>query len=364
MKTGLFRSLLALPLVFVLIFTSATMASPAPSTNGKTSMDSIITYDDMINSLDRIVHTSRNEIDVFTLAELDKYEYDKSEQGRDLYVAKVGNGPTKVWVQSRIHGDEPYGTEATLEILKNLGSNGSAKYQEILDELTMYFIPMYNPDGSEMNIRRTILQDEEGSIDLNRDWAEDGFAAKESRAFYEFWADIKPDYAIDIHHQGLKTMYDSDEPVTMSLGISLAPGGPTLPDIEDYDEVTRKMQVHVYDALSKYGHINIDRYNVGSPGNYYEIDIKGGVVSAMMLGLNYNDLNPENHSHPAIFFETSGNTRDGNLGQKSRGALIRQNTEGIEALLTGIANGEMLEADADRWYDIPSVPLSGYFTDY
>jgi hypothetical protein len=248
----------------------------------------------------------------------------------------------------------------------------------MLEELTLYFIPMYNPDGSEMNIRQTMLIDEETGepklgtngrpiyIDLNRDWVDNGFQAKESKAFYAFWSDIQPDYAIDIHHQGLKTMPDADKPATLSLGISLAPGGPTLPGVQDglYDRVTRQMQAYVYDSISKYGHINIDRYNVSSRGNYYEIDIKGGVVSAMMLGLNYENINPDNHSNPAIFFETSGNTREGNLGQKSRGALIRQNAEGIETLLSGIATGEVFETDPERWYEIPSQPLSGYSTDY
>ncbi|MDX5473892.1 MAG: Tat (twin-arginine translocation) pathway signal sequence [Bacillaceae bacterium] len=373
MRKNLVVSLFVFTIIFTMMCSSLVMASP--STNGKTNTASIVTYDEMIHELNKLVHTSKNKIEVFTLEDLG-YEVSKSEQGRDLYVAKVGNGPTKIWIQSRIHGDEPYGLESSLQILKNLGSNSSKYYEEMLEELTMYFIPMYNPDGSEMNIRQTMLIDEAtgeprlGSngrpifIDLNRDWALNQFHAKESKAFYAYWADIQPDFAIDIHHQGLKNMPDSDKPATMSLGISLAPGGPTLPSLANYDELTRQMQAYVYENISKYGHINIDRYNVRSGQNYYEIDIKGGVVSAMMLGLDYEGLNPTNHSNPAIFFETSGNTREGNLGQKSRGSLIRQNTEGIETLLYGIASGEVYEADPDRWYDIPSVTLSGYFTDY
>ena len=38
------------------------------------------------------------------------------------------------------------------------------------------------------------------------------------------------------------------------------------------------------------------------------IDIRGGVVSAMMLGLDHDGLGPTGHSNPAVFFETSGNS--------------------------------------------------------
>src|SRR6185312_1265336 len=72
-----------------------------PSTNGNTSMDSMITYEDMVDTLKKIEHTSKGKVEVFTLD-----EYGKSEQGRSIYAAKVGKGPIKVWVQAQIHGDE------------------------------------------------------------------------------------------------------------------------------------------------------------------------------------------------------------------------------------------------------------------
>ncbi len=349
-----------------------------PSTEGNTNLSSILTYDDMIRDLTSLERRSNGALEVFTLSDLD-YEYSKSEQGRELYVAKIGEGPKKVWVQSRIHGDEPYGTEASLQLLQMLISNQSSDYKTMLEELTMYIIPMYNPDGSEMNTRTTMLIDQETgeprrnnngnpiTIDLNRDWAMDQFNAVESKAWYSYWSDVQPDYALDIHHQGLKTSYDTGEAITMSLGISLAPGGPTLPSIKDglYEDVTRQMNVYVYDALNKYGHTTIDRYTTGNDRvGYREIDIKGGVVSAMMLGLNYENLNSDEHSHPAIFFETSGNTRDGNLGQRARGHNIRQNTLGIKELLYGLASNEVYDVDPNRWNEIPSPPISAYQTDY
>ncbi|MRG59282.1 Tat (twin-arginine translocation) pathway signal sequence [Agromyces sp. CFH 90414] len=345
-----------------------TAAAPAiadanfPSPNGNTNISSIVTYDDLIAELEKLEKTSRFGVDVFTLEEAGTAVTD-SEQGRDLYVATVGDGPEHVWLQGRIHGNEPYGTESLLAVLKDLGSNGSPESTLLRETYTFHVIPMYNPDGSELNIRHTILQDgSEQRIDLNRDWGVGKFAADESLAFYEYWTMVDPAFAVDIHHQGLKTEYGTGDEVTLSLGISLAPGGPTLPGIQGgaYDVLTRQMHVHVYDELQRAGFVNMDRYQVGGS---LEIDIKGGVVSAMMLGLNHDGLNPEGHSNPAIFFETSGNTSDGSLGQKARGKSIQQNVRALNELLVGMATGEVQQEDPARWEEIPHAPVTGYQTD-
>lgn len=333
-----------------------------PSPEGNTNIASITTYADLIAELERIEKTSRFGVDVFTLAEAGT-EVSTSEQGRDLYVATVGDGDEHVWLQGRIHGNEPYGTESLLAVLKEMGTNGSPDWTLLRETYTFHVIPMYNPDGSELNIRQTILQDgSEQRIDLNRDWGVGKFAAAESEAFYEYWTMVDPAFAVDIHHQGLKREYGTGDEVTLSLGISLAPGGPTLPGVEGgaYDVLTRQMHVHVYDELQKAGYVNMDRYQVGGS---LEIDIKGGVVSAMMLGLDHEGLNPEGHSNPAIFFETSGNTSDGSLGQKARGKSIQQNIVALTELLTGMATGEVQLEDPARWEEIPHAPVTGYQTD-
>lgn len=352
----------------------ATADANFPSPNGNTNISSILTYGDVVAQLQKLEKTSRFNVEAFTLAEYGT-QVSTSEQGRDLWVATVGSGPEHVWVQGRIHGNEPYGSDSILALLKDLGTNGSADYNLLREKFTFHFIPMYNPDGSEANLRQTILWDQETNtprlgangreqrIDLNRDWTPTGFVANESLAFYEYWTSVKPDYGIDIHHQGLKQQWGTGDDVSLSLGISLAPGGPTLPGIKDgtYDVLTRQMLVHVYDELSGYGYINMDRYQVG---NGLEIDIKGGVVSAMMLGLNYQGMNPEGHSNPVVFFETSGNTSDGSLGQKARGKNIQQNVLAMKELLVGLATGEVQQEDPERWEEIPHQPVTGYNTDY
>ncbi len=332
-----------------------------PSPEGKGSLSAIKFSADTVKELKKIERSSKG-VKVSTLSELG-IPNATSERGQELYVATVGTGPNHVWVQGRIHGNEPFGTDATLELLKSLGSNGSPKYKALRDHYTFHIIPMYNPDGADDNIRHTTLASNQRRVDLNRDWVAGGFVAKESHAWYRYWTQVDPMFALDIHHQGLKREHGTNDPVSMSLGVSLAPGGPTLPNIADgsYDVLTRQAMVHVYDEVSKLGFTNVDRYQVGGS---YEIDIHGGVVSAMMLGLNYNGLNPEGHSHPAVFLETSGNTSPGSIGQKARGKLIKQNVDASLALFTGLMDGSVKSLDPKRWEEIPHAPTTGYQTDH
>ncbi|GJM34150.1 MAG: hypothetical protein DHS20C18_31510 [Saprospiraceae bacterium] len=90
----------------------------------------------------------------------------KSIEGRDIYLVKTGKGPIKVLLWSQMHGDESTATMALLDIFNFLGQNDEfdALRQQLREQLTIYFIPMLNPDGAERFERRNAL-----GIDLNRD---------------------------------------------------------------------------------------------------------------------------------------------------------------------------------------------------
>ncbi len=132
-----------------------------------------------------------------------------------LYIAKMGSGPVRMWIQGRIHGNEPFGNDVCLELIKSLLSSD----RKILEEIAFYIIPSYNPDGSERFWRGNATPtqwDDDGNptagVDLNRNWWRDGdddYSELESQAFYWAWADFKPHYALDIHHQG--TYFVEDE---------------------------------------------------------------------------------------------------------------------------------------------------------
>lgn len=355
-----------------------------PATEGKTMNEGIVQYDDTIRTLERIERSSRYDVEVFTLD-----EYGKSDEDRSIYGARVGDGDIVFWAIARIHGGEQTPTKAVLDLLQSLGSNSSEEYQAIRDNVTLYAIPIANPDGSEMNIRGTPVEvdDETVFIDMNRDWttfdydthswaytpplqpSTVGFTSSSSQVLYKFWCDIKPDYFLDIHTMGItRVVADEDGEVgdwysSFQIGISLAPGGPTLP-YTDHEDSARQMAVSSFDALEGYGYTNVDRYYVGSPALTGYLDYWGGVSSAVMIGKNWEGYNDAGHSNPAIFFETRGNTYDGSFGQRAQGYLTKQNYHAFKGLLHSIASSNINEIDPDRWDEIPHYEVDFYMTDH
>jgi hypothetical protein len=270
---------------------------------------------------------------------LEVIEIGTSGEGRTLYGAVIGEGDTRMWIQGRIHGNEPYGAEAILDVLQTLVAGGRHA-REVLDEMTFLMIPIYNVDGSEAYIRQDVIN----GIDLNRDWgvAEDltrpltEFTAVESQAYWYAWADFEPHYALDLHHQGTYYEAGTDEMTAFSLGIPILPQN-LDPAIWD---AARQMAVTVFDAIDPKGYANITRYP--------DINIPEAVISSMMLGGPGPDGEDPGFTTAAMFFETRGG-----IGTKSRGYLIRQNVEGVWSVIDAIADDTLDEADADRWADLP-----------
>ncbi len=158
-----------------------------------------------------------------------------------------------------------------------------------------------------------------------------------------------------------KETYGTNKYTTFSLGISLAPNGPTLP-YTAYNNITRQMAFSVYEGVKDYGYTSVDRYAWRFGDSGMSIDIWGGVTSAMMLGVNWNGYNDDGHSNPAIFFETRGQVDD--MGQKSKGTLIKQNYNGLKVLINSIVNDEMHNVDPTGWSEIPHPEVEYLFGDY
>ena len=75
-----------------------------------------------------------------------------SNQGRNLYLAKVGNpAGTPVMIISQQHGNEVINTESTLQLIQWLYSSPAAA--QIRDSLYVLLMPRVNPDGTENYVR-------------------------------------------------------------------------------------------------------------------------------------------------------------------------------------------------------------------
>lgn len=343
----------------MLLSTSGLVAAQAGTPGGphvppkqdEPNRSAMLSYDDVQAELQAIEARSSGTVRV--------EEVGRSGAGRSLSVAYVGTGDTRVWVHGRIHGNEPYGAEASLAFLKKLAAGGKHA-REVLDEITFAIIPLYNPDGFEAYIR----QDTTHGIDLNRDWGVDRdtfdlvnsiredrgqsplpesvfesytrHRAVESQAFWHLWADFRPHYMIDLHHQGTYFSGDSDDMTTFSVGISLDPG---MLEPGQWD-AARQMAVVAADAAGRNGAVNVTRYPY--------INIPEAVLSAAMLDAPGPGGASVGWRSNAMFFESRGG-----IGQKSRGYLVKQNVAGLTAITDAIANGTLSEVDPDRWSDIP-----------
>lgn len=120
----------------------------------------------------------------------------ESVEGRSLNLIKIGEGKTKIFLWSQMHGDEPTATEAIFDILNFLSANDD--FNELREYLfryvTIYFLPMVNPDGAERFQRRNALE-----IDLNRD--AQNLVSPESKILKNVFDSLKANFGFNLHDQ-------------------------------------------------------------------------------------------------------------------------------------------------------------------
>ena len=145
----------------------------------------------------------------------DVQQIGKSFEQRNIYQIKLGNGKIKVLLWSQMHGDEPTATMALMDIFKFFQVGGTPLggtplggtppknddfdelRAEILENCTLYFVPMLNPDGAERYQRHTAT-----GIDMNRDALR--FQTPEGQLLKQLQDEIKPDFSFNLHDKGTK----------------------------------------------------------------------------------------------------------------------------------------------------------------
>ena len=145
--------------------------------------------------------------------------------GRPIQMMTVGHGPRKILLWSQMHGDEPSATPALLDIADYLLSHADeAGPRLILDELTLLMIPMLNPDGAELYLRRNAQ-----GIDINRDAL--NLATPEGRILKAVRDRHEPMLGFNLHDQNRRTAVgDSGVLATNAvLAVSGDPEGTVTP---------------------------------------------------------------------------------------------------------------------------------------
>ncbi len=157
-----------------------------------------------------------------------------SLEKRDIYCLKWGQGPKKVLMWSQMHGDEPTATMALMDFFQFLKADGlSTEYKDkIQSELTIYMVPMLNPDGAERYERRTAA-----GVDLNRDALR--LQHPEATILKHLVDSLQPDFGFNLHDQSVYySAGESNRPATFSF---LAPAFNESKDING--DRTQAMQL-------------------------------------------------------------------------------------------------------------------------
>lgn len=136
-----------------------------------------------------------------------------SVRQREIYQLTIGNGKTQVMLWSQMHGDEPTGTLAFFDLFNFFAAddqhNGLRK--QILDNCTLHFIPMVNPDGAAVHQRRNAQ-----GIDINRDFLKR--QTPEANLLIALQQRIKPEFGFNMHDQDtLWSVTGSKKPAAISL---------------------------------------------------------------------------------------------------------------------------------------------------
>lgn len=362
--------------------------SPGTPENQNDSISGFISHAELSNKLQQIEQSSQGKVAL----EVAGY----SNQGREIYSATVGTGDKVVLVESEIHGNEKTGTAAILKILQQLGSNNSAEFKQLREELTIVAMPMINPDATELNRRGNDLswsevvedfpQLENASpswnyytytnkywdyasnpgFDVNRDFNPDlnytpqsedfpgnsaspgWYITPEAQTVRDVYTGLqeqfgKVDVFVDLHHQGQYVIEGTDDEVTLSLSGLFVPN-PTSEEGAEYSEYadtynaefSKQLNVAAYDALQQMGNSPFDNISL-YPQN---LDLPGTALGSFAL-----------NGSGAVLFEVTGQTQS--FGQKKKGQLVKAVQTGLYGIFNSVASDEVYEIDVDDYNDIP-----------
>ena len=157
-------------------------------------------YKENLLATRRIKHSDISKL----INRLDDKIFDVSNQGesysgRDINLITTGKGEKKIFMWSQMHGDESTATMALFDIFNFLsGSDGfDSVRQKMFNNVSLYFLPMVNPDGAEEFKRGNYLD-----IDINRDAIR--MQSPEGKILRNTFDMIEADFGFNLHDQNIR----------------------------------------------------------------------------------------------------------------------------------------------------------------
>ena len=246
-----------------------------------------------------------------------------SIEGRSIHLVSIGEGELDVLLWSQMHGDEPTATMAILDLFRFFAA--ADEYdgfrQKILQECTLHFIPMLNPDGAEKFQRRNAL-----GIDLNRDALR--LQTPEAQVLKKVRDSLAADWGFNLHDQSRYYSAGRGEPYTASISF-LAPAYNDAKDINEKRE----------DAMQLIGYMNrlLQQYIPNQVGKYDD------TFEPRAFGDNIQKWGTR-----TILIETGGLA-----GDREKQELRRLNFTILLRAFDGIANGTFAQVPRLEYEELP-----------
>ena len=201
-------------------------------------------------------------------------EIGKSYLGKPIYKLSLGNSDINVLAWSQMHGNESNATHAMLDLLATLDKNSELK-EKLFSEISLDFIFMLNPDGSEKWTRLNAAE-----IDLNRDFHNE--RSKEIKILKNIVSAKKYDYALNLHEQRTIFTTDGIHPATLSF---LAPSENEERTITENRKKCMTIIGEIYEYLKELIPNQIGRYtDEFYPNSTGDNFIKAGLPTILFEG--------------------------------------------------------------------------------
>ena len=206
-------------------------------------------------------------------------EIGKSYLNKPIYKLSIGTGKINVLAWSQMHGNESNATHAMLDLLNSLEKTQDLK-NDLLSRISLDFIFMLNPDGSEKWTRLNASE-----IDLNRDFHNE--ASVEIKFLKNLAASKKYDYALNLHEQRTIFTTDGIHPATLSF---LAPSENVERTVTENRKKCMAVIADIYNHLKELIPNQIGRYSdefyPTSTGDNF---IKSGMPTILFEGGHFVD---------------------------------------------------------------------------
>lgn len=246
-----------------------------------------------------------------------------SVEDRPIYLVKVGDGDTNVLFWSQMHGNESTATMALLDLFNFFSQKDdqfSDKRDELLENTSLYFLPMLNPDGAERFERRNVLD-----IDINRDALR--LTSPASQILKSVRDSLNPEFGFNLHDQS--SYYSSgrsSEPATLSF---LAPA-------YDFEQSENEVRTN---AMRLVGYLNamLQQYIPGKVAKYsdaHEPRAFGDMI--------------QKWGTSTILIESGGYPND-----PEKQYIRKLNFISLLTAIDAIAGQKFTETPVDRYYQIP-----------